>query len=121
MASQNNSASDAAAMVAVKTEYNADTDDEAVSAADRNSALHTASMVAVKTEYNADTDSDEEQQQSIKKAKRDDNEANAVIPNSKGICKALHCQKFKQEKCNGYCIACFKKFGADTCRDTPTV
>ena len=59
-------------MVAAKTEYDADTDDEAVlPAANKNSsASHEASMVAVKKEYNADTDSDEEQQQQKQPTKK---------------------------------------------------
>lgn len=33
------------------------------------------------------------------------------------LCKALECSKFKQGKCNGYCVVCFNQFGATTCRD----
>ena len=63
------------AAVAVKKEYDADTDDdEAASAAGKNSASDVAPMVAVKKEYDADNDSDEENQSPIKKAKRDANE-----------------------------------------------
>jgi len=32
------------------------------------------------------------------------------------LCKAALCIKFKQGKCNGYCVACFNQFGATTCR-----
>jgi len=38
-------------------------------------------------------------------------------PKSKRLCKEISCPKFKQGKCNGYCVACFQKFGATTCRD----
>ena len=37
-------------------------------------------------------------------------------PKSKRLCKALQCTKFRQGKCNGYCVACFYKFGETTCR-----
>lgn len=53
MASQNSAS---AAMVAIKTEYNDDTDDEAVLSAANKTASCVASMVAVKKEYNAETD-----------------------------------------------------------------
>jgi len=33
------------------------------------------------------------------------------------LCKALECPKFRQGKCNGFCVACFQKNGATTCRD----
>ncbi len=33
------------------------------------------------------------------------------------LCKALECQKFRQAKHNGYCVACFQKHGATICRD----
>ena len=57
MESQNSAS---AAMVAIKTEYDADTDDEAVTtAADKNTASCVASIVAVKKEYEADTDEEE--------------------------------------------------------------
>ena len=85
-AASKNSVPDAAAMVAIKTEYNADTDDEE---ADRNSASGVAAMVAVKTEYDADTDSDEEHKQSIKKAKRDDNEHEKYIAEIRKITDQL--------------------------------
>ncbi|KAK1742001.1 hypothetical protein QTG54_007574 [Skeletonema marinoi] len=38
-------------------------------------------------------------------------------PKSKRLCKEISCPKFKQGKCNGYCVACFQKFGETTCRD----
>eukprot|EP00984_Skeletonema_dohrnii_P035174 scaffold34640_cov106-Skeletonema_dohrnii-CCMP3373.AAC.2 len=38
-------------------------------------------------------------------------------PKSKRLCKEISCPKFRQGKCNGYCVACFQKFGATTCRD----
>ena len=41
----------------------------------------------------------------------------AGLPKNKRLCKALQCPKFKQGKCNGYCVECFQKFGATTCRD----
>lgn len=63
-----------------------------------------STSAAMKKEYNADADSDEEQQP-INEAK------------SKRLCKALNCQKWKQGKCNGYCMVCFQKLGASTCRD----
>jgi hypothetical protein len=34
------------------------------------------------------------------------------------LCKALLCKKFKQGKCNGFCVVCFNQFGATTCRDS---
>lgn len=33
------------------------------------------------------------------------------------LCKALECQKYRQGKTNGYCVACFQKHGTTTCRD----
>jgi len=38
-------------------------------------------------------------------------------PKSKRLCKEISCPKFKQGKCNAYCVACFQKFGETTCRD----
>jgi len=38
-------------------------------------------------------------------------------PKSKRLCKEISCPKFRQGKCNGYCVACFQTFGATTCRD----
>lgn len=64
-----------------------------------------STSAAMKKEYNADADSHEEQQP-INEAKT-----------KKRLCKALNCQKWKQAKCNGYCMACFQQLGAVTCRD----
>lgn len=32
-------------------------------------------------------------------------------------CKALDCTKFRQGRCNGYCLRCFAQFGATTCKE----
>ena len=54
------SGSGAASIVAIKNEYDADTDDEAVLPAScKNSVNDAASMVAIKKEYDADTDDEE--------------------------------------------------------------